>query len=111
METAVNKFEIGDIFQINFGTEEKPNWVKFFNFPLRDSQDIKIAREIVETHGACLGAASTSLANSSAYRQDFRTITDPEWAAEIWAAYQNKQDIDHFYTKGGRLIGPRGDYV
>ena len=111
MVTAINKFEIGDIFQLNLGTIEEPNWIKFFNFPLRDNGDIEFARKIFETHGACLGPASASLSNSPAYRQDFRAITDPEWAVEIWAAYHNKQDVDHFYTKAGRLIGPRGDYA
>ena len=111
MITAINKFEIGDILQLNLGTSEEPNWVKFWNFPLRDKDDIKTAREIFETHGACLGEGSSSLSNSPAYRRDFRTITDPKWAAQIWADYHSEMTIDHFYTKAGRLIGPRGDYA
>lgn len=108
----INQFEIGDILQVNLGSKENPIWIRFFNFPLRDSDDIKKARDIVETHGACLGPASTSLANSPAYRLDYRVITDPEWAAKIWDEYHSKAlAIDHFRTTGGRLIGPRGDYA
>ena len=105
---SVNQFLVGDIMQINMGrnggytmADVDDNWQRFWRFPLRDREDIVMAREIVETNGSCLGYASASLNQEPITRSQYRTITPPASLIEIAPPV-----IDHYRnSKTGELIG------
>jgi hypothetical protein len=73
---AINQFKVGDILQISFNPhEDKPDWVQFFPVAFRNQAEVEWGREIVETHGACLGVSSAKLAIEISSQHHFRTVT------------------------------------
>jgi len=74
-KSAFNQFQLGDIMQICMNPlSDEPTWFQFWNYPLRDQEDIQIAKEIVETQGSCLGWGVATFANKGT-GDGFRTVT------------------------------------
>lgn len=75
MNTPFNNFKVGDIVEICFDPRQEPQeWHRFSNNPIRDANDLKQVKEIVETDGACLGWGSAALVNAGNGHK-FRTVT------------------------------------
>jgi hypothetical protein len=47
----VNRFAVGDVLEINLGTHENPDWIKFWDIPIRDQEEIAQAKDIVYGKG------------------------------------------------------------
>ncbi len=48
---VVNRFAVGDAFQINLGSNDEPEWIKFWDIPIRDAAEIAEAKDIVYGKG------------------------------------------------------------
>ncbi len=60
---------VGDIFEINLSDNpDSPNWVRFWNNPIRDVQEALNALEIIKSRGLNV------IYSSPKYARDFRVV-------------------------------------
>jgi len=79
---VINAFKVGDIVEMDFGktggytmADKETDWRRFWSVPIRDEADAVMAREIVESHGSCLGWAHAKLNQEIGRRSNYRTVT------------------------------------
>lgn len=111
--SKIKRAELGDILEINLGSNPgcsgietkgtEDNWVKFFNLPLRDSDDVAAAQKIIDTNGL-------SFYSKPSFAREFRVRPSTQRERLDYSIKAlARENINHWTNSvTGKLIGARG---